>query len=67
VLDLVAATTWAAGLAAATGALADRVTGAPAPGLVAGGIAAGALAVLLPRALPRARDTVGGPVLPENG
>jgi hypothetical protein len=65
--DVVAATTWAAGLAAATGALAERVTGAPPPGLVAGGIAAGVLAVLLPRVLPRARDTVDEPALPENG
>jgi hypothetical protein len=57
VLDVVAATTWAAGLAAATQALAVQA-GARPTGIVAGGIAAGALAVLLPRALPRARDTV---------
>jgi hypothetical protein len=61
-LDLVAATTWAAGLAAATQALAEWAGGGPgSTGVVAGGIAAGALAVLVPRGLPRARDTVDGP------
>jgi eukaryotic-like serine/threonine-protein kinase len=59
-LDVVAATTWAAGLAAATQALAVQAGERPS-GIVAGGIAAGALAILLPRALPRARDTVDGP------
>jgi hypothetical protein len=44
--DLVLATTWAAGLAAATGAVADRA-GLPEPrGLVAGAVLAGALAVI---------------------
>jgi hypothetical protein len=59
-LDVVAATTWAAGLAAATAALGERVTGGEPPGVVTGAIAAGALAVVLPRVLPRARDTVVG-------
>jgi eukaryotic-like serine/threonine-protein kinase len=54
-VDVVAASAWAAGLAAAAQAL-----GMP-DGAVAGGVAAGLLAVLLPRALPRARDTVVGP------
>jgi hypothetical protein len=57
-LDLVAATAWAAGLAAATGGLGERITGTQPPGVVAGAVAAGALALALPRALPRARDTV---------
>jgi eukaryotic-like serine/threonine-protein kinase len=44
--DLVLATTWAAGLAAATSAVADRA-GLPEPrGLVAGAVLAGALAVI---------------------
>jgi hypothetical protein len=44
--DLVLATTWAAGLAAASGAVADRA-GLPEPrGLVAGAVLAGALAVI---------------------
>jgi hypothetical protein len=44
--DVVLATTWAAGLAAATSAVADRA-GLPEPrGLVAGAVLAGALAVI---------------------
>jgi hypothetical protein len=60
VVDIAAAAGWAAGLGAATAALAQRVLGTAAepPGLVAGAVAAAALAILLPRALPRARDTV---------
>jgi hypothetical protein len=50
----VAGTTWAAGLAAATQMVDTEAA------VVAGGIAAGAVAILLPRALPRARDTVDG-------
>ena len=48
--DVVLATTWAAGLVAATGAVAAR-TGLPEPrGLVAGAVVAGALAVIGARA-----------------
>jgi hypothetical protein len=53
-VDVVGATTWAAGLAAATGAIAERA-GLPEPrGLVAGAILAGLFAVIG----ARARDTV---------
>jgi ammonia channel protein AmtB len=60
--DVVAATAWAAGLGASTAALAERVPGAaPAPvAVAAGAVAAGLVAILLPRVLPRARDTVIG-------
>ena len=58
-VDFVAASAWAAGLGAGTAALAEWA-GATAPrGLVAGAIAAGALAWLLPRLLPR--DIVDAP------
>jgi hypothetical protein len=68
-LDIVAATAWAAGLAAATAALAERVIGAAAqpPGLVAGAVAAALVAIVLPRVLPRARDTVIGSEPAETG
>ena len=56
-LDIVGATTWAAALAAASAAIAERA-GLPEPrGLVAGAVAAGALAVLRARFAARARGT----------
>ena len=59
-VDVVGATTWAAGLAAATAAVAER-TGLQEPrGLVAGAVVGGVLAVLAGRARHRARDTVDG-------
>jgi eukaryotic-like serine/threonine-protein kinase len=67
VLDLVMGTTWAAGFAAATAALGERVTGAEPPGVVAGALAAGGLALMLPRGLPRARDTVDGSRTAQSG
>jgi hypothetical protein len=57
--DLVAASAWAAGLGAGSAALAEWAGVAEPRGLVAGAIAAGALAWLLPRLLPR--DIVNGP------
>ena len=54
-----AASAWAAGLGAGTAALAEWAGAAPPRGLVAGAIAAGALAWLLPRLLPR--DIVDAP------
>jgi eukaryotic-like serine/threonine-protein kinase len=57
--DLVAASAWAAGLGAGTAALAEWAGAAAPRGLVAGAIAAGTLAWLLPRLLPR--DIVSGP------
>jgi hypothetical protein len=51
--DFVGASAWAAGLASATGAVAEWA-GAEVPrGLVAGGIAAAALALAVPRLMPR--------------
>ncbi len=52
-VDLVAASAWAAGLGAGTAAIAEWAGAGPPRGLVAGAIAAGALAWLLPRLLPR--------------
>ena len=43
--DIVGATTWSAGLAAATASLGVAVTGATPHGLVAGALAAGIIAV----------------------
>ena len=57
--DLVAASAWAAGLGAGTAALAEWAGAAEPRGLAAGAIAAGTLAWLLPRLLPR--DIVSGP------
>jgi hypothetical protein len=58
-LDVVAATTWAAGLAAATAALAEHVApGTSPPGVVSGAVGAGAAAVALARWVPRSRGTV---------
>ena len=51
--DFVAASAWAAGLGSGTAALAEWAGAGPPRGLVAGAIAAGALAWLLPRTLPR--------------
>jgi hypothetical protein len=53
-VDVVGATTWAAGLAAATGAVAESMALAEPRGLVAGALLAGALALIG----ARARDTV---------
>jgi hypothetical protein len=53
-VDVVGATTWAAGLAAATGAVAESAGLAEPRGLVAGAVVAGALALIG----ARARDTV---------
>jgi eukaryotic-like serine/threonine-protein kinase len=53
-IDVVAATTWAAGLGAATGAVAQSASLGEPRGLVAGAVAAGALALIG----ARARDTV---------
>jgi hypothetical protein len=58
-IDFVAASAWAAGLGSGTAALAEWAGATPPRGLVAGAIAAGALAWLLPRLLPR--DIVHGP------
>ena len=58
-VDLVAATAWAAGLGAGTAAIAEWAGATEPRGLVAGAIAAGALAWLLPRTLPR--DIVNDP------
>ena len=58
-IDFVAASAWAAGLGSGTAALAEWAGAAPPRGLVAGAIAAGALAWLLPRLLPR--DIVDAP------
>jgi hypothetical protein len=55
-LDLVFATAWAAGLAAATEAAGEWAQHAPPRGVAAGAVAAGVLAVVVPRVLPR--DTV---------
>jgi hypothetical protein len=52
-IDFVAASAWAAGLGSGTAALAEWAGVAPPRGLVAGAVAAGALAWLLPRMLPR--------------
>jgi hypothetical protein len=52
-VDFMAASAWAAGLGAGTAALAEWAGAAPPRGVVAGAIAAGALAWLLPRLLPR--------------
>ena len=52
-MDFVAASAWAAGLGAGTAALAEWAGAEQPRGLVAGAIAAGALAWLLPRLLPR--------------
>jgi hypothetical protein len=59
-LDVVAATAWAAGLAAGTGTLAEWAGGGAAhpPGLVPGAIAAAVTALALARTAPRPRDTV---------
>ena len=43
--DIVAATAWAAGLAAATASIGEAVSGSAPTGLVAGALAAGVLAV----------------------
>jgi hypothetical protein len=61
-VDVVAATSWAAGLAAATAAVAERVggPGAHAPGGVPGAVAAAVTVLALARARPRTRDTVDG-------
>ncbi|MEA2291337.1 MAG: eukaryotic-like serine/threonine-protein kinase [Solirubrobacteraceae bacterium] len=61
-VDVVAATTWAAGLAAATGALAEWAGGAAAhpPSAVPGAVAAALIALAAARVAPRARDTVDG-------
>jgi eukaryotic-like serine/threonine-protein kinase len=48
-IDVVCASAWAAGLAAATGAVARRLEAAEPRGLVLGAVAAGALAVALAR------------------
>jgi hydroxymethylglutaryl-CoA reductase len=53
-LDVVVATTWAAGLAATTGAVAQSLTLGDPRGLAAGAVLAGALALIG----ARARDTV---------
>ena len=53
-VDVVAATTWAAGLAGATGAVAESMALGDPRGLVAGALLAGALALIG----ARARDTV---------
>jgi hypothetical protein len=53
-VDVVAATTWAAGLGAATGAVAQSASLGEPRGLAAGAVVAGALALIG----PRARDTV---------
>jgi hypothetical protein len=53
-VDVVAATTWAAGLGAATGAVAQSASLGEPRGLAAGAVLAGALALIG----PRARDTV---------
>src|SRR5829696_5187378 len=58
-MDLVAASAWAAGLGSGTAALAEWAGAGPPRGLVAGAIAAGVLAWLLPRTLPR--DIVSEP------
>jgi hypothetical protein len=52
-VDFVAASAWAAGLGSGTAALAEWAGAEQPRGLVAGAIAAGALAWLLPRLLPR--------------
>jgi eukaryotic-like serine/threonine-protein kinase len=52
-MDFVAASAWAAGLGSGTAALAEWAGATMPRGLVAGAIAAGALAWLLPRLLPR--------------
>ena len=54
-----AASAWAAGLGAGTAAIAEWAGADEPRGLVAGAIAAGALAWLLPRPLPR--DIVNDP------
>ena len=51
-VDFVAASAWAAGLGAGSAALAEWAGAVPPRGVVAGAIAAGALAWLLPRLLP---------------
>jgi hypothetical protein len=53
-VDVVAATSWAAGLAAATGAVAESAGLGEPRGLVPGALVAGALALIG----ARARDTV---------
>ena len=58
-MDLVAASAWAAGLGSGTAALAEWAGAGPPRGLAAGAVAAGVLAWLLPRTLPR--DIVDGP------
>jgi hypothetical protein len=58
-MDFVAASTWAAGLGAGSAALAEWAGAGEPRGLVAGAVAAGALAWLLPRLLPR--DIVNAP------
>jgi hypothetical protein len=58
-MDLVAASAWAAGLGSGTAALAEWAGAAPPRGAAAGAIAAGVLAWLLPRTLPR--DIVSEP------
>jgi hypothetical protein len=51
--DVVGASTWAAGLGAATGALAEWADAAPPRGVTAAAVLAGAAAILVPRLLPR--------------
>jgi len=51
--DFVAASAWAAGLGAGTGAVAEWAGAAAPRGLAAGAVAAGALALAVPRLLPR--------------
>ena len=58
-MDFVAASAWAAGLGSGTAALAEWAGAREPRGLVAGAVAAGALAWLLPRLLPR--DIVNDP------
>ena len=52
-VDIVGASTWAAGLGAGTGAIAEWAGAALPRGLTAGAVVAGALALLVPRLLPR--------------
>ena len=52
-VDFVGASAWAAGLGAATSSLAEWAQTAPPRGLTAAAVLAGALAILVPRLLPR--------------
>ena len=52
-VDIVGASAWAAGLGAGTGAIAEWAGAAVPRGLTAGAVAAGVLALLVPRLLPR--------------